>query len=126
PTDHLELGIIANRRWLNVEPSDEPEGRLFTADIQRLRATYTFSRRSFLRLIGQRVVTRFDPALFTSVVPRKSSSFTGSALFAYKLNWQSVLFLGYGDDRARTLQEETRDDRMRRQLFLKISYAFQR
>jgi hypothetical protein len=125
PTDHLELRVIVDRRWLDVEPKNARGGRLFTADVQRLRATYTFNSRSFLRLIGQRVVTRFDQALFTFDVPRKDGSFTGSALFAYKLNWQSVLFVGYGDDRARTRTEGS-DERRRRQLFLKISYAFQR
>ena len=126
PTDHLELRVIADRRWLDVEPKDMPRGRLFTADVERLRATYTFNARSFLRLIGQRVATRFDPSLFTFEVPRKNRSFTGSALFSYKLNWQSVLFLGYGDDRALALTGDRRDEKMRRQLFLKISYAFQR
>lgn len=30
---------------------------------------------------------------------------TGSVVFAYKLNWQSVLFFGYGDDRERSDQD---------------------
>jgi hypothetical protein len=49
---------------------------------------------------------------------------TASALFAYKLNWQTVLFLGYGDERALSL-----DDRLEpsgREVFFKISYAYQR
>ena len=40
------------------------------------------------------------------------------------MNWQTVLFLGYGDNR--TLSEEDRFERASRQLFLKISYALQR
>jgi hypothetical protein len=44
-------------------------------------------------------------------------------LFAYKLNWQSVLFLGYGDNRA--LDENEDLQRAGRQIFLKLSYAFQ-
>ena len=54
----------------------------------------------------------------------KSGDFSGSALFAYKLNWQSVLFLGYGDDRV--LDERSHLQQTGRQLFVKVSYAFQR
>ena len=57
-------------------------------------------------------------------VQRKDGGFDGSALFAYKLNWQTVAFLGYGDERA--LTEKNTYDRQDRQLFLKGSYAFQR
>jgi len=41
-----------------------------------------------------------------------------------KLNWQSVLFLGYGDDR--TLDAEGDPHRSGQQFFLKLSYALQR
>ena len=33
---------------------------------------------------------------------RRAGDFSGSALLAYKLNWQSVMFVGYGDDRELT------------------------
>jgi hypothetical protein len=78
----------------------------------------------FLRLIGQYVETKRDPSLYTFEVSRKDGAFSGSALFAYKVNWQSVLFLGYGDERL--LTEGDSLERSARQLFLKISYAFQR
>ena len=55
---------------------------------------------------------------------RKSGSWTGSMLVAYKLDWQSVVFLGYGDNR--TLVEDNRFEKADRQFFLKLSYAFQR
>jgi hypothetical protein len=120
PTDHLELRFNGSRQTLDVDG-----GRLFTAEVNRLKATYTFSARSFLRLIGQRVQVESDPDLYTFEVAPRDESFTGSALFAYKLNWQTVLFLGYGDERA--LEERTdRLERSGRELFLKVSYAFQR
>jgi Domain of unknown function (DUF5916) len=126
PTDHLSLLLNVNRRWLDVSPTGRGprDRRLFTADVARLKATYNFTSRAFLRLIGQRVRTVFDPALYTFTVPRRDETFNGSALFAYKLNWQTVLFLGYGDDRA--LSVEDRLEPARRELFFKISYAFQR
>jgi hypothetical protein len=122
PTDHLELRFDGGRRWLNVEAPDA-NGRLFTASIARLRTQYTFTARAFLRVIGQYVETKRNPELYTFEVSRKSGDFSGSVLLAYKLNWQSVLFLGYGD--TRTLSDEDALERAGRQLFLKLSYAFQ-
>jgi len=124
PTDHLALEIIADRRWLDVDIGAPEEPRLFTETVQRLKATYTFDRRSYLRLIGQRQALRQDPSLFSFPVEAKSLHTTFSALFAYKLNWQSVLFFGYGDDR--DWSSVTTDlERSGQSLFLKISYAFQ-
>jgi Domain of unknown function (DUF5916) len=123
-TDHLELRLNGDRRWLDVRGADGRRGRLFTADVGRLRATYTFTARAYLRLIGQWVETENDPALFSFEVPERSGDFSGSALFAYKLNWQTVLFVGYGDNR--TLLDGDRLEPANRQVFLKVSYAFQR
>jgi len=82
-------------------------------------------------VIGQYVQTTRDPALWTTPVVAKEGQFSGSALFSYKLNWQTVLFLGYGDNRA--LVDEgvpgLSDFVLKpsdRQFFLKVSYAFQR
>jgi hypothetical protein len=122
PTDHLELRFDGSRQWLDVD-AETARGRLFTATVARLRTQYTFNARAFLRLIGQWVETERDPSLYTSTVSRRSGDFSGSALLAYKLNWQSVLFLGYGDNRA--LDENENLERAGRQFFLKISYAFQ-
>ena len=93
--------------------------------MDRLRATYTFTSRMFVRAIGQYVQTVRDPTLYVDEVDRKEASFGGSALFAYKLNWQTVLFLGYGDNRT-FLEETDQLEREDRQFFLKISYSFQR
>ena len=125
PTNHLELVLNGSRRWLDLAEGPHTGERLFTAEVARLRATYTFTSRAFLRLVGQQVRTERDPDLYTFAVAPEDESFSGSALFAYKLNWQTVLFLGYGDERA--LAETTgRLEPAGRELFLKISYAFQR
>ena len=50
--------------------------------------------------------------------------FSGQLLLAYKLNWQSVVFIGYGDDRE--LSDLDRLEPLGRQLFVKLSYAIQR
>ena len=125
PTDHLDLQFTGDRRWLDVRSEEAGrEGRLFTATVARLRAAYTFSARAFLRVIGQYVETKRDPDLYTFDVSRRSGGFEGSALFSYKLNWQSVLFVGYGD--SSVLQDSGDLAHSSRQFFLKVSYAFQR
>jgi hypothetical protein len=77
-----------------------------------------------VRLIGQYVTTRRDPSLWTAPVSARDGDFAGSALFSYKLNWQSVLFVGYGDNRV--LQPDGALAKADRQFFLKVSYAFQK
>ena len=128
PTDHLALQLNGSRRWLDVAPAAGPEDRRACSPPRwrGVKATYTFTSRAFLRLIAQRVRTVRDLALYDPALglPRREEGVTGSALLSYKLNWQTVLFLGYSDDRALAV-----DDRLApagREIFLKVSYAFQR
>jgi hypothetical protein len=123
PTNHLELAVVDNTRWLDVDV-DGSRRRLFTARVSRVRGTYTFTARSFVRVIGQYVSTHNDPSLYTGEVRSRLGTFLGSFLFAYKINWQSVLFVGYGDDRELSTDETL--ERSGRQFFVKVSYAFQR
>jgi Domain of unknown function (DUF5916) len=123
PTEHLELRFDGSRRYIDVDAENGLSGRLFTATVARLRTQYTFTARAFVRAIGQYVSTKRNPALYKDEVDAKEGDFSGSLLLAYKLNWQSVLFLGYGD--TRTLDEFDTLQRESRQLFLKLSYAFQ-
>ena len=97
--------------------------RLFTAQVERLKATYVFDRRTFVRLIGQYVRTDYAPELYPVPVPATAGGFQGSALLGYQLNWQSVVYLGYGD--SRVLNESAQLLKAGRDFFLKVSYAFQ-
>lgn len=124
PTPHFEVTWNEGLRWLDVDVAGQARSRLFTARVDRLRVVYSFTPRMFVRFVGQYEVTRRSPELYLSPVAAKESGFTGSLLFAYKLNWQSVLFVGYGDDR--TLSETTRQlEPAGRQVFVKLSNAFQ-
>ena len=89
-----------------------------------MRATYNFTSSFFARVIAQQVTTRRDPLAYARSIDPKSSDFSSSMLVAYKINWQSVLFVGYGDDRS--LDDQDRLRPASRQFFVKISYAFQR
>jgi hypothetical protein len=124
PSSHLELRPSASIRFIDVDAGLAGSGRLVTAQVERLRATYSFNSRTFIRLIGQYDATRRDPALYTFAVDKKSGAFNSSALLAYKLNWQTVVYAGYGD--GRTYDEAS--DKLQnggRQVFTKISYAWQ-
>jgi hypothetical protein len=125
PAQHLELRYDGALSWLNVDVPGGGERRLFTAVVHRVKATYNFTNRMFLRGIVQYVADDRHPGLYDdpNTTP-KDASLSSSILFAYKLNWQSVLFLGYGDNQATNDRYDlTRHDR---QVFLKVSYAFQR
>jgi hypothetical protein len=123
PTDHLELLINGVHQQLDVDAGGR-SGRLFTAEVARVRANYVFSARSLIRLIGQYVDIERDPALYTFPARARSGDFSGSLLYSYKLNWQTVLFLGYGDQ---FLRDERHDlVETDRSVFFKVSYAVQR
>ena len=82
-----------------------------------MKTIYSFSAKSLVRLIGQYTDNEFPGNLH-------DGGFTGSVLYSYKVNWQTVLFVGYGDDR--TLVDQQGLQRADRQLFVKFSYAFRR
>jgi len=124
PGDHLELDLRGEVRWMSLRPGGGAASRrLFTAHVERLKATYTLTARAFVRAVAQYVGARRNPDLYSRSVDDETGDFAASALVAYRLNWQSVLFLGYGD--ARTLSDEGGLPPADRQLFLKVSYAFQ-
>jgi hypothetical protein len=123
-TNHLVFDLIFNTDWLHVDDSAGVSSPLFTSRVERLRANYTFTARSFVRVIGQYVSTDRDPTLYLTPTTAHDGFFSGSVLFAYKINWQSVMFFGYGDDRA--LDQQQHLQKFDRQVFVKVSYAFQR
>jgi len=120
PTNHLAIALTTGVRWLNIEGD-----RLFTSQVERVRATYTFNERMFLRAIVQNERTNRDRALYGPDTDRYNGGISNQLLFSYKLNWQTVAYVGYGD-----LQEVTTEqgefEPSNRQFFAKISYAFQR
>ena len=123
PTDHLKVELDYDYRNLDV-PVGGSKSRLFTASVARMKAVYTFNARSWFRVIAQQVETERDPDLYSFEVEEESSAFSGSAVFAYKLNWQTVIFVGYADNRLLDVDSDELEPETR-ELFLKVSYAFQ-
>jgi hypothetical protein len=122
PTNHLELALLNGQSWLSPNGYDN---RLFTSQFERVRATYTFNSRMFLRTIIQNTRSNFNQALYTFGIDQHSGGISSQLLFAYKVNWQTVLYVGYGD--LHSVIETTNDfATANRQFFFKLSYAFQR
>ena len=123
PTNHLEVSFTGGLQWLN-EPDRTSENRLFTEQIERIRATYTFNSKMFLRTIVQNRRRNRAQSLYTFDVDQHGGSLASQILFAYKINWQTLLYVGYGDLRGITA-EEARFEPLNRSAFFKVSYAFQ-
>lgn len=122
PTNRLQVNLTTGIRWLNVN-----DDRLFTSQVESMRANYTFNPRMFLRALVQNQRTHRDRAL-AEVETRFAGGLASQLLFAYKLSWQTVAYIGYGDLRevVNTTGQEGEFEPSSRQFFAKISYAFQR
>jgi hypothetical protein len=115
---HLRVNLSHNRESLDVDG-----GRLYTADLTDLRATYQINVRTFVRVVTQYFDLERNPGLYTFETAQRSKDLFNQFLFSYKVNPQTVLFLGYSDKYegfARSLDEL---DQTSRTLFLKVGYA---
>ena len=131
PSDRFTIDLLHRQQWLTepiagASPSaDGPRHRLFTAQVERVRALYSFNSRMFLRAIVQNERTALNHSLYSpSEVTGRSGDLATQFLFAYKLNWQTLMYVGVGD-----LRETNGDGGLEpsaRQFFFKLSYAFQR
>lgn len=120
----LNLGPHLELDYSHVTQRFETNGqRIFTVRLDDLRLTYQFSIRSFLRLtLQQQDVTR-DPALYVDPVGRRDRNLGSQLLYSYKLNPQTVFFLGYSDA-AISDDVITDPEVVDRALFMKLSYAW--
>ncbi|MEO8034951.1 MAG: hypothetical protein ABI837_11020, partial [Acidobacteriota bacterium] len=107
----------------SYERFDVDEGRLFTANLTQLRATYQFNNRTFVRWIGQHLDVKRNPNLYTFNVDSRNQHFFDQLLFSYKINPLTVLFLGYSDNYLGDAQ--TNLTQQNRTLFMKVGYAWQ-
>jgi len=140
PTTRLTMSTTTVLQWLSEKGATAGvEGRLFTAQVERVRAQYMFSPRMFVRAVVQNQRTSSNPLIYGVDLPLRDGNLSSQLLFAYKVNWQSVLYVGYGD--IRDVNEEVvsvdpvnPQNRVyrrnfllsNRQLFFKLSYAFQK
>ena len=116
-TRHLELSLGDTNERLYVD-----DGRLYTADVAEFRAVYQFNVRMFVRAIVQYSDIDRDPSLYKFAVDSHSQRVFPQFLFSYKVNPQTVLFVGYSSTR---LANDTYDVTVAdRTLFVKVGYAW--
>lgn len=123
PGAELKLGQHVNAQLSHtLQQLDVAGGELFEANLSQLRLVYNFNVRMFVRGIFQYLDLQRDPSLFTfRVAPETQTLFT-QLLFSYKLNPQTVLFLGYSDNQLGLQDIEL--DRTDRSFFFKVGYAW--
>jgi len=127
--DHLELRLDGERSWLDVDALGRRDARLFTSELWRLKATYNFTSRAFLRAVGQWTDDERDPSLYLFPVEASAAEFQSELLFAYKLNWQTVFYLGYSgldEEIVNPVNGRRTTEPTERRIFVKLSYALQR
>lgn len=123
----LELGI---GRHFNISLSHTFEHlshdgkKIYSANLLQARLVYNFNLKTFIRTIIQFMDIRRNLDMYSvsgvSAEPRTSTLFT-QILFSYKVNPQTVLFVGYSDNQLGLKGIDlTRTDRT---FFLKIGYA---
>jgi hypothetical protein len=104
------------------ERMEVDEGWLYTTAIGQLEASWQFNPRCFIRAILQHVDNRFNPDLYSDGRGSEDRGLFTQFLFSYKLNPQTVLFVGYSDNSAATQDYGlTRTDRT---IFAKVGYAW--
>jgi hypothetical protein len=114
---HLALGLQHERERLEVAG-----GRLFEANLTQSRIVYQFSRRAFLRAILQYLDLERNADLYLEEVEESDRELFTQLLFSYKINPQTLFFLGYSDNR---LGDQAADLTLRdRTLFVKLGYAW--
>ncbi len=114
---HLRASVDYDWRQFDVQ-----DGTLFAAALTQSKWIYQFNRRSFLRLITQYTQIDRSVELYQDEVDTDTERLFNQLLFSYKVNPQTVLFVGYSETQAATngssLEKEDRS------LFLKLGYAW--
>jgi hypothetical protein len=113
---HTAAGLGHTYEHLDVDA-----GRLYTANISALEARHNLNVRTFIRAILQYWDYRRDASLYVDEVDKESTGLATQLLFSYKVNPQTVLFVGYADNHYGGDDVDlTQNDRT---FFLKVGYA---
>jgi hypothetical protein len=122
PNLQLSLGRSLTLNFSHVYQRLMFQGRhVFTANLAQSRIFFHFSTRAHVRAVVQFQDVRRNLAEFPVAVPQKSQSLFTQLLFSYKLNPQTVAFVGYADDRAGV--EGVSLTQTGRTFFVKLGYA---
>lgn len=122
--EHLNININYNYSQLDVD-----DARLYTANQADIRIGYQFDMRSILKFVVQYTDIKRDADLYTydDIEDRPESKeryFSTQLIYSYKINPQTLFFVGYSDGGYQDddLENLERDQRT---VFTKFSYAWQ-
>jgi hypothetical protein len=107
----------------DLDQLDVEGGRLYRANLAQLKMMYYFNVRAFVRAILQYTDIERDPALYTFPADERTRRLFQQYLFSYKLNPQTVLFVGYSDNASNVNVPSIDLQQTNRTLFIKIGYA---
>jgi hypothetical protein len=113
------LNINLNHTFQQLSLQGE---KIFSVNLFQAKVIYNFNIRTFARVIFQYMHLNRNPDLYLFPVNAETNTLFTQLLFAYKINPQTKLFIGYSDNHlGMNGIELTRTDRT---FFLKIGYAF--
>lgn len=121
--EHLLLRLQHTKSTLTAKDTGQ---RIFDANLTDLRLTWQFNVRSFIRFTTQRQDVERNVAVYTDrTTPGRSITLGQQVLYAYKLNPQTVLYVGAANS---GLEDDRTIDVLptNRTVFAKISYAWLR
>ena len=115
--------LLLRLRGAQVSLETQGGEQIFDATLADTRATWQFSVRSFLRLTVQYQDIERNPDVYIDEVDAREKDVGRQLLYSYKLNPQTVFFLGYSDKFIDNddLDSLTVEDRT---IFMKIGYAW--
>jgi len=122
-TDHLEFDFYQTYSKLDAKNSNGSNSNVYVANISELRLSYQFDVQSYLKLSLVYSNVDNNPENNDFINSTKSKDLSSQLIYAYKLNPQTVFFLGYSDSSFQN-DDLTKLTRAEKTFFTKISYAW--
>ena len=120
---NVNRNLLLRFRGVFVRLETQDGEKIFDAGVADVRLTWQFNLRSYLRLTVQHEDIERNPAVYVDDVDAHSRDVGRQLLYSYKLNPQTVFFLGYSDQYVDddNLDGLTISDRT---WFMKVGYAW--
>ncbi|MCX6551166.1 MAG: DUF5916 domain-containing protein [Acidobacteria bacterium] len=117
PVTQVSMQLSYNLDQLSVDGS-----RLYRANLAQFKLMYYLGVRTFLRAILQYTDISRDVNAYAFPVEHRTRRLFSQYLFSYKLNPQTMLFVGYSDNSASTASVDLQQTD--RTFFVKLGYAW--
>lgn len=122
---HFTADVYHTYSQLTAEnPNTQSNEEVYTANLTNIKLTHQFNVNSYLKLTltYSDIKQNIDNNPFTEAIA-KDKYLTSQLIYAYKLNPQTVFFLGYSDQ---NIEDDTlkKLEKTERTFFTKISYAW--